>query len=107
MSSSNEMIISPTVEQFANALAANGYPADLIETLCAIYTDDDLKNKALAPGGMLWDCDDSGKPTHKHVKSANLWAKMRAEADARFAAMDAGVNFDHLPGMPWIGEVPE
>ena len=35
----------------------------------------------------------------------NLWEKMYAEVKEHEAALEAGVDFDHLPGMPWIGTI--
>ena len=49
---------------------------------------------------------DREKPV-RNVVHANLWEKMRAQANERLDALEAGVDFDHLPGMPWIGPIPE
>ena len=43
----------------------------------------------------------------RNFETGDLWKKMLAQENERKAALEAGVDFYHLPGMPWIGPIPE
>lgn len=70
------MIVSPTVEQYRNALSLNGCHAELIQKISTIYTDNELKSKVLTPDGLLWDYNNFTHVWHKHIINCGLWEKM-------------------------------
>lgn len=78
-----------------------------------IVEDEDIKRPLYSRGAYEYCILGIGRTDYprsfarRNFVTSDLWKKMCAQENERKAALEAGVDFDHLPGMPWIGAFVE